>query len=215
MEQPSKTGIWTTVLVFLVVAVAVVIGVLIGWRGAAKKWLTESGMRSKPVLVHPNSPAIQNPASVDAARSATLAQPSKLPVDHPANPPVAAALAPSGGLLVTQNGKVIYRESSTAAAAASTRATAEEPTSRIIRRVDPEYPAGARSQHIQGPVVLDVQVLSDGKVGTIGIVSGHPLLAEAAVHAVRQWKYQPNVVNGRPVEGQTRITIHFTLPPAN
>ena len=85
----------------------------------------------------------------------------------------------------------------------------------MIRRVEPQYPADAKSRRIQGPVVLDVQVLSDGNVGTIGIVSGEPPLTEAAVHAFRQWKYQPNVLNGRPVEGRTRVTINFTLPPAN
>jgi protein TonB len=85
----------------------------------------------------------------------------------------------------------------------------------LIRRVEPQYPADAKTRHIQGPVVLDVQVLSDGTVGTVGVVSGNPSLTEAAVHAVRQWKYQPNVMNGRTVEGQTRVTINFTLPTAN
>ena len=62
--------------------------------------------------------------------------------------------------------------------------------------------------------MLDIQVLGDGTVGNIGIVEGNPLLAEAAVHAVRQWRYQPNLVDGHSVESQTRIKINFTLPSA-
>jgi protein TonB len=117
----------------------------------------------------------------------------------------------NGGLLVTENGRVIYRESASQLSAGDSAPT----TARIVHRVDPEYPVEARNRNIHGAVVLDVQVLTDGTVGTIGIVSGDPLLTESAVHAVRQWKYQPNIVNGRPIEGQTRIKINFTLPPAN
>jgi protein TonB len=50
-------------------------------------------------------------------------------------------------------------------------------------------------------------------VHEIAVVEGEPVLAEAAVQAVRQWRYRPYSVDGRPVEMQTRITIRFTLPP--
>jgi TonB family protein len=111
---------------------------------------------------------------------------------------------PTGGLVVTQNGKVIYR--------AVPSVDSSESMNRLIRRVEPEYPAEARKQNIQGAVVLEVQVLGDGTVGNIQTVTGNPLLADAAVNAVRQWKYQPNVVDGQPVQSQTRITIKFRLP---
>jgi len=79
--------------------------------------------------------------------------------------------------------------------------------------VEPEYPPEARTQHIQGAVVLDVQIGGDGAVHNIAVVEGNSLLAEAAVQAVRQWRYQPFSVDGQSVEMQTRITIRFTLPP--
>ena len=82
----------------------------------------------------------------------------------------------------------------------------------MIHRVEPEYPAEAAAQQIQGLVTLDVQIGDEGAVHNIAVVEGNPVLAAAAVQAVRQWKYQPYVVNGRPVEMQTRITIRFTLP---
>ncbi len=206
-EPASKGDVWTTVLVILVIAAAVALGVLIGWRGAAKRRITQSQPPVKPqtaeiVVPVPLNPAVQSSAPASAQSTSVSAATGARNVS-----PVSE---PMGGLLVTQNGKVIYRESATQLSAGGSA-----PAVRIVRRVDPEYPVEARNRNIQGPVVLDVQVLTDGTVGTIGIVSGDPLLTESAVHAVRQWKYQPNVMNGRPIEGQTRIKINFTLPPAN
>ncbi len=214
-EPEKKTDIWTTVLVVLVIVVAVALGVLIGWRGAAKKWLSESRLRngSAPPAHSslPPEPSPQPPATVSASDMPTRsAKVNGLPATSVRN---ASSSSEGAGLVVTQNGKVIYREPPNAqVATAPTIDNASGLSSRILRRVDPEYPAAAANQHIQGPVVLDVQVLSDGTIGTIRIVSGNPLLTEAAVHAVRQWKYQPNFVNGRAVEGQTRITVNFSLP---
>jgi protein TonB len=80
--------------------------------------------------------------------------------------------------------------------------------------VEPQYPTEARAQKIQGVVTLDVQIGSEGVVHNIAVVDGNPLLAEAAVAAVRQWRYEPYAVDGRPVEMQTRIRVRFTLPPS-
>jgi protein TonB len=78
--------------------------------------------------------------------------------------------------------------------------------------VEPQYPAEARAHHIQGPVVLDIQVLGDGGVGSVAVVSGDPLLTQSAINAVKQWRYQPESVNGQATDTQTRITVKFTLP---
>lgn len=209
-EQPTKNDLWTTVLVILVIATAVVLGVLIGWRNAARK-SAAARLVAKSVAVQPSESSAQaTVASPIPAVNSAIEQRSETtrpPVSRN-QPDTASTAAPPGGLVVTENGKVIYRSQPRSLAAGATPGT-------VIRRVEPRYPADAKSRHIQGPVVLDVQVLSDGNVGTIGIVSGETSLTGAAVHAVRQWKYQPNVVNGRPVEGQTRVTINFTLPTAN
>jgi len=82
----------------------------------------------------------------------------------------------------------------------------------LIHQVKPEYPPEAKAKGIQGRVVLDVQVQGDGRVGTVKVVSGDPVLSEAAVTAVKQWVYQPLAAKGKPVERQTRITIRFTQP---
>jgi TonB family protein len=123
--------------------------------------------------------------------------------------------------VVTQNGKVIYRlspESNQKETGAGKKAAPEDfeegSARRLIHRVEPEYPQEARTKHIQGVVTLDVQIGGEGAVQNIAVVQGDPLLAEAAVAAVRQWRYQPNTVDGQPTEMQTRVRIRFTLPPS-
>jgi TonB family protein len=82
----------------------------------------------------------------------------------------------------------------------------------LVYRVEPEYPEQARQQRIQGAVVLETRINPDGTVKDLKVVSGQPLLADAAMAAVKQWRFRPHSVNGRQVEMQTRITIKFTLP---
>jgi len=78
--------------------------------------------------------------------------------------------------------------------------------------VEPQYPEAARQQHIQGPVVLNVLVGASGLVREASVISGDPLLAQAATHAVRQWRFNPHQLNGKAVEFETRITVNFALP---
>src|SRR6266550_4574711 len=83
---------------------------------------------------------------------------------------------------------------------------------RLQHRVLPEYPAQARSLRLEGPVVLEAMVMEDGSVHDIKLVSGHPTLARAALDAVRQWRYHPYRLNGKPVAMRTEITVTFKLP---
>jgi len=78
--------------------------------------------------------------------------------------------------------------------------------------VEPEYPEEARQQRIQGAVALDVRIGRDGAVQDVKVVSGHRLLADAAIAAVKQWRFKPRMEAGRPVEMQTRVTLNFRMP---
>lgn len=102
------------------------------------------------------------------------------------------------------------------------RTVAEAPVTRItvggnvlqgklIRPVTPVYPPLARQARISGTVKLNATVGRDGKVRELKVISGHPLLAPAAIEAVRQWLYQPTLLNGEPVEVNAPIEVHFTL----
>jgi TonB family protein len=82
----------------------------------------------------------------------------------------------------------------------------------LLYRVEPDYPEEARRQGVQGPVVLDLHIGKDGLVQGVDLVSGQPLLAQAATAAVKQWRFRTRYVNGNEVEMQARITLHFALP---
>jgi TonB family protein len=75
--------------------------------------------------------------------------------------------------------------------------------------VQPEYPQTARISHIAGDVVFHVLIDREGNIEELTLVSGHPLLAESAIKAVRQWKYKPFLLNGNPVEVETTITVKY------
>jgi periplasmic protein TonB len=81
----------------------------------------------------------------------------------------------------------------------------------ILSQTRPVYPALARQARIQGSVVLHAIIDKDGKVAQLEVVSGHPLLVQAALDAVKQWRYKPTQLNGDPVEVDTTITVTFTM----
>ena len=81
----------------------------------------------------------------------------------------------------------------------------------LIHDVAPQYPAEAGRARIEGIVVLMAVIGPDGSVKDVRVESGLPILAQAAIDAVKQWRYKPYVVGGEPVEVDSRITINFTL----
>jgi protein TonB len=80
-----------------------------------------------------------------------------------------------------------------------------------IRDVKPEYPQRARANGIQGNVLLQVVIDTTGKPTNIKVLQGDPILAEAAMDAVRQWRYEPYTIKKKPVEVETTILIQFLL----
>lgn len=82
---------------------------------------------------------------------------------------------------------------------------------KIVNQPQPVYPSLARQVHVTGNVVLHAIIHEDGRVGELAVVSGHPLLVQAALEAVRQWRYVPTLLNGEPVEVDTTISVPFAL----
>lgn len=82
----------------------------------------------------------------------------------------------------------------------------------LVYKVKPVYPAEAKRMHVQGSVVIDATVTAQGQVDQLKLVSGDPMLASAAMDAVRRWKYTPFSLNGQPIPKQTRITVSFIAP---
>jgi len=84
-------------------------------------------------------------------------------------------------------------------------------TGLLLNRVPPIYPPVARQARIQGTVVLKAIINQTGDVVSLELVSDHPMLAPAAVDAVKQWKYKPYMLNGNAVVVETQVTVNFTL----
>jgi protein TonB len=81
----------------------------------------------------------------------------------------------------------------------------------LVHKVVPTYPPLARQARIQGVVVLEALIGKDGAIQNLHVVSGHPMLTNAALEAVKEWKYKPYFLNGEPVEVETTINVNFTL----
>jgi protein TonB len=144
------------------------------------------------------------------------------------------------GLVIYQNGKVVFREKASAPGKKANsppgqntagNGTPEEASSaggkggtsevslpagitggRLLKSVRPQYPAEAILDKREGSVVLHGTVSQDGGMQDVKIVSGDPLLRQAAAEAVQQWKYEPYRRNGKPIDMPIDITIDFNLP---
>ena len=82
----------------------------------------------------------------------------------------------------------------------------------LTHMVQPSYPPQARQMHVEGVVSLQATIGKDGSVRDVKVVSGPPMLARAAIDAVKQWRYKPYLLNGDPVEIQTAVSVNFRLP---
>jgi len=82
---------------------------------------------------------------------------------------------------------------------------------KLVRQPKPVYPPLAKQARIQGTVRFNAVIGRDGAIANLTLVSGHPLLVPSATEAVRQWVYQPTLLNGEPVEVVTQIDVNFTL----
>lgn len=82
---------------------------------------------------------------------------------------------------------------------------------KLTHEVAPAYPRLARDAHVMGMVKLSATIASNGTVKDLHVLSGNPLLVQAAVNAVKQWTYKPTILNGKPVEVLTEVDVHFTL----
>ena len=81
----------------------------------------------------------------------------------------------------------------------------------LVHKVQPQYPPLARQARIQGVVVLQALIGKDGNIQNLHVVSGHPMLTNSALEAVKEWKYKPYYLNGEPVEVETTINVNFSL----
>ncbi|MFZ0480475.1 MAG: TonB family protein [Terriglobales bacterium] len=175
---------------------------------------------------------VSTEAEVDNSQ---LRKPSELPLpapvyEHPAATPIEAprtsipeSLRSSASMpppvVVTTTPAQMMPVSAPAVAPFSTQqfsepvgVTEEVERSLLVRSVTPAFPQEAAAQKMHGAVVLQATIARDGTVEDLKIVRGSFVLSKAAIAAVKQWQFQPYVINGRPVETQTFITVNFNAP---
>jgi TonB family protein len=214
---------WMTILTAIVIGVALFLGWMLGYGGRQKAPAGTSGKAS----VNPTVPVAETkPPQSPAPSPSSVA--ANAPGQPASTPPTTAPVVPqksspgvvsAGGLVVYENGKVIFR-TPPQSLHTSTRDTSAQPVTvpskvadeYLLQRVEPEYPDAAREQHIQGPVVLVAVVGKDGAVEKLSTIKGDSHLVPAATDAVRQWRFKPFFRNGAPEEFQTQITVSFRLP---
>jgi TonB family protein len=225
VSQPLRRDYGTTVLTVAVIAVALFLGWMMGYVRRPRG----SVATKAKAAANATTQAVQANLPQDAASTASAAVPDQPTSSSAAAAPPASqqsvsqqsgtSAVPTGGLVVYENGKVIYRaplQNSSHSAKDTSSGPVNVPSrvadEYLMLRVEPDYPESAREQHIEGPVVLEALVGKDGTVQKLSTVSGDSQLATAAANAVRQWRFKPFLRNGSPDEFQTRITVDFRLP---
>jgi periplasmic protein TonB len=177
----------------------------------------------KPSAGVGNSPVIRIAANVDANSEPGTKQPDSAPMhvksttraktqaqaeeSAPALPsPLAVASANDRNLsgLMASASSSVPRPS-----LATVRISQGVSQGLLIKRVQPKYPPAALAVRAQGAVQIEATINKEGNVTNLKVLSGDPVLAHAALDAVRQWRYKPYYLDGEPVEIQTQITINF------
>jgi protein TonB len=81
----------------------------------------------------------------------------------------------------------------------------------LVSKTIPQYPAISRAAHIQGTVVLQATISKTGLIENLRVITGPPMLRQAAIDAVQTWRYRPYLLNGEPVEVETTVNVVFDL----
>ncbi len=230
-SAPSRRG-WTTLLSFGLQAAAIVLLVLtpLFYTQALPNFVQR--FIALPVPPGPPPPRDSAPRHAGASQSEvigeTVRQPPRIP-DHtpiihdeqPLQPPSAADIGVPGGVGNDANwhqsplNEIIAAYSPPPPTPMHMKVSEGVSQGYLIYQVKPAYPHLARISHVQGTVLLNAAISRAGVIENLRALSGHPLLVPAAIEAVRQWRYRPYLLNGRPVEVETQITVRFTLSPGS
>jgi TonB family protein len=238
-EEISRLREWTSAFLTVVV---VTLALLLGWMLGRVGWEHAMGGAKKQARVgsslsnqsNPSQPRTQtstaaedaDPILVEPAERGTPANSPEGPGSSengisttrrtPFQPKSGTGAASSGGLVVYEDGKIIFRQISPATdsalkAQAPVAVSSQVAGAHLVRRVEPVYPEPARQRLIQGEVTLEAVIGQDGSVQLLKLLSGDPELASSAADAVRQWRFRPYEQQGKAVPFSTRLSVNFRL----
>ena len=155
----------------------------------------------------PEPPRVEATASAPASRAITPANISAPP--PPAFKPATPAPAPAQPAAQQPAAQQVAQPQS--GVEQPSRVGGKVTPPRVIRKIDPVYPQMARQARVGGTVRLQATVGKDGRVKKVEVLSGPPLLRQAAADAVQKWVYTPSTLNGTPIEANTQVDIGFNL----
>jgi len=207
VQSESAVGrsseIWTGGLFLLVIITAISLGIVVGWSNGRKAAPTPR------VVPQSNAVSAERPVPTNTSvPDAASASPARVDPSSNVHNEAKSVVVPVGSLVVSENGKVIYRSPEDSGKPSLKPFVGQPDARELMHRVEPDYPPKARAQHIEGMVILELEIGGDGSIANTAVVSGNPLLASAAVQAVRQWHYRPDPGGA----SRTRVTLQFTLP---
>ncbi len=222
----TRRGVTTTLsFVLQIIALGIMILIPLIYTEALPKGQLTTFLVAPPPPPPPPPPAAATPVHrVVEVNDQVLRQPTKIPQKvaiikdeepAPANAGVMGGVP--GGVPGGSMGGVIggiigsARSNLPTVSVDRVRVSSGVASGNLINKVQPTYPPIARTNRIAGQVVLHALISKSGKIENLQVVSGHPMLTQSAIEAVRQWKYKPYLLNGEPVEVETTIQVNFNL----
>ena len=222
----TRRGVTTTLsFVLQIVALGIMILIPLIYTEALPKGQLTTFLVAPPPPPPPPPPAAATPVHrVVEVNDSVLRQPTKIPQKvaiikdeepAPANAGVMGGVP--GGVPGGSMGGVIggiigsARNNLPTVSVDRVRVSSGVASGNLINKVQPVYPPIARTNRIAGQVVLHALISKNGNIENLQVVSGHPMLTQSALEAVRQWKYKPYLLNGEPVEVETTIQVNFNL----
>ena len=205
-------------LVLLLVALAVVVVNDRGfWFSSADTTVADD---SSPEWIPSKVPQAQVASAVPAASSATATPKHITPAKSSAKPAVAGrpVVAVSRNVIPPLEVEVLAGSTHNAAHLSSTpvehspaTVAAERVQMALVKAPVPTYPSLGRQMKVEGSVLLQAFIGTDGRVQDLRVLSGPAILASAAREAAQHWQFKPYLQNGQPVETQAKITVNFTI----
>lgn len=169
-----------------------------------------------PAKIEPARDSSQGANAADPAASAsrTISLPAVSPHSATRLPDARSEPDPPTVVVAANNGEKLNNLSSapTPLPSVELRVSQGVTEAKILRKVEPVYPPAAFAQRLSGTVTITATIAEDGSVPEVKVLKGEPILAAAAVAAVRQWRYSPFLLNGKPIAVQKAITIIFKTP---
>jgi len=168
-----------------------------------------------PAEVTPTVPAKATPRAFNAESLTQRLRPASPTEIADANLAGAAPASPAG-VNVNSSLSMPFASAPAPVAPAPPAAKKAVPTAggkvapaQLVFRKEPQYPTAARQMNVKGQVTVEATIGPDGRVTAVKIITGHPLLAQAAKQAVLQWRYKPALLDGQPVETASQISLNF------